>query len=81
MDANPVFDVSSGRAARLADLREAIRSGSYAPSADAVAESLVGWISPPERFERPVKFSDAPADRNNTEHPRQVPAKEPQTRR
>ncbi len=81
MDSNPVFDVSSPRATRLAELRAAIRSGSYAPSADAVAESLVGWIAAPEQFEPPVKFHDAPADRNNTEHPRQVPAKEPRTRR
>lgn len=81
MDSNPVFDVSSPRAARLAELRAAIHAGSYAPPADAVAESLVGWIAPPEQFERPVKFSAAPADRNNTEHPRHVPAKETQTRR
>ncbi len=81
MDANPAFDVSSGRAARLAGLRDAIRSGTYAPATDAVAESLVGWISPPEQFERPVKSQDASVDRNNTEHPRHVPAKETQTRR
>jgi hypothetical protein len=37
--------------ARLARLRAEIAAGTYAPPADAVAESLVGWIARPEQFE------------------------------
>jgi len=36
---------------RIARLRAAIAEGSYAPGAEAVAESLVGWLAPPEWFE------------------------------
>jgi len=67
MESNPVFDVSSPRAARIADISAAIRAGTYAPALDGVAESLVGWIATPDQFDRPVKFLDATADRNNTE--------------
>lgn len=36
---------------RIARLTRAIADGSYTPAADAVAESLLGWIAPPEAFE------------------------------
>ena len=39
---------------RLARLRADIAAGTYAPDAEAVAESLVGWIARPEQFERPA---------------------------
>ena len=39
---------------RLARLRADIAAGTYAPPAEAVAESLVGWIARPEQFERPA---------------------------
>ena len=45
---------------RLARLRADIAAGNYAPPAEAVAESLVGWIARPEQFERP------PAGRTET---------------
>jgi hypothetical protein len=43
---------------RLMRLRAQIAAGTYTPPADAVAESLVGWIATPEQFDRP-----RPADR------------------
>ena len=67
MDSNRVFDGSTPRDARLAEISAAIRSGTYAPDAEVVAESLVGWIATPDQFDRPVKFSSVPVDRNNTE--------------
>ena len=67
MDSNRGFDVLTPRDARLAELSAAIRSGTYAPAPEAVAESLVGWIATPDQFDRPVKFSSVPVDRNNTE--------------
>jgi hypothetical protein len=39
---------------RLAHLRRAIADGSYAPEPDAVAESLLGWVVPPDAFEAPT---------------------------
>ena len=67
MDSNPVFDVLSPRNARLDEISAAIRSGTYSPAPEAVAESLVGWIATPDQFDRPVKFFSVPVDRNNTE--------------
>jgi hypothetical protein len=43
---------------RLARLRAEIDAGTYAPPADAVAESLVGWIARPEQFERRAARAD-----------------------
>jgi len=80
MDTNPGFDVGSPRAARLAEISAAIRSGTYAPAPEAVAESLVGWIATPDQFDRPVKFFSDPVDRNNTETV-QTREKDHQTRR
>lgn len=80
MDANPGFDVATPRDARLAEISAAIRSGSYAPAPEAVAESLVGWIATPEQFDRPVKFFSVPVDRNNTETT-ETHEKDHQTRR
>ena len=80
MDSNPVFDVSSPRDARLAEIGAAIRSGTYAPAPEAVAESLVGWIATPDQFDRPVKFSDGPVDPNITETAR-TREKDHETRR
>jgi hypothetical protein len=40
---------------RLARLRAEITAGTYAPEPDDVAEALVGWIVPPEWFERTVR--------------------------
>jgi hypothetical protein len=45
-------------AARLARLRADIAAGTYAPEADAVAESLVGWIAHPDQFERAARHAD-----------------------
>ena len=64
MRPNPVFDVTSGRATRLDQLRTAIAAGSYSPDLDSVAESLVGWIATPEQFDRPVKKFSDDADQN-----------------
>ncbi len=36
---------------RVRRLRAAIESGTYAPSAEKVAESLLGWLVPPDRFD------------------------------
>jgi hypothetical protein len=80
MDSNPVFDVSSPRDARIAEISAAIRSGTYAPAPEVVAESLVGWIATPDQFDRPVKFSRVPVDRNNTETTR-TREKDHETRR
>ncbi len=44
--------------ARLARLRADIVAGSYAPPAEAVAESLVAWIARPEQFERETGAAD-----------------------
>jgi len=43
---------------RLARLRADIAAGTYTPPAEAVAESLVGWIARPEQFERPTAEAD-----------------------
>lgn len=40
---------------RIARLTRAIADGSYAPPVDAVADSLLGWIAPPEAFEGPAE--------------------------
>jgi hypothetical protein len=36
---------------RLARVRAEIAAGTYAPTPDAVAEALLGWIARPEQFE------------------------------
>ena len=36
---------------RVRRLRAAIESGTYAPSAENVAESLLGWLVPPDRLD------------------------------
>jgi hypothetical protein len=53
-------------AARLARLRADIAAGTYAPPADAVAESLVGWIAHPDQFERAARHAD---DHGHTARP------------
>lgn len=62
MGANQRFDVSSGRAARLASLRSAISAGTYTANPADVAESLVAWIATPVQFDRSVKFFDDDVD-------------------
>lgn len=39
---------------RLAQISRAIADGSYAPAAEAVAESVLGWTVSPASFERPA---------------------------
>jgi hypothetical protein len=51
---------------RLARLRAAIASGSYAPTPDAVAEALLGWIARPEQFERVAGPAARPLDATAT---------------
>ena len=47
-----------GSETRIARLRADIAAGTYAPPAEAVAESLVGWIARPEQFERAAHGAD-----------------------
>ena len=55
--------------ARLARLRADIAAGTYAPPAEAVAESLVGWLARPEQFERAAGGADDDGEVGGTHAP------------